>query len=649
MTFILFTLPHLTCDLVCPISCLCGANGAVKCSGDTITDVPKQLPDSTFTLMLNGTNMNVINEQSLADQNLLLRFSLTNSHLHTIHPRAFHAAPQLKSVKLSFNDLSTLPARVFSPLINLEQLFLDGNQLETIAPDMFEGLVELQVLDLKENKLNNLPSDVFDGLTNLTFLNLGKNSIKKLPPIIFHSLIKLKELIIYHNELEVLEAGLFDGLVNLEELKIHYNHITSLPPRVFWSLRNLRTLTLSSNRLKAIPEKSFYNMPVLRKLTIYKNPLLSLPDQLMGHMPEMKDFYLFATNLTTVPGNLFANMSGLLSLNVHLNDWLHELPPDLFCCLPGLLKLSLRSNKLVYLHPQLFSGLTSLSMLLLNDNMLLSLPENIFQGLRGIAAIDLKNNNLTSLSGDTFLSNTVLRSLALSGNPWDCSCSIRGIAKWIRHNAAVVLDRDDVLCHTPVYPQPRTVGSLNDEEFNFCNATTVPSYFFKKKTLHQSTEPFHAISATGQTSAVASTAKPPTTAPTITQKATQQVSIATTNPTSKPFVFHSTVLSTPVETATISLPKKEFFPMTEMPATYISPPFYDKLVIEQGPDFVHHNLLKDWVYVWFLPSDVVLAQFLMFCHILLVATALFLILATIYGLYRLNKTMTELQVAHIAG
>uniref|UniRef100_A0A7N6BG86 LRRCT domain-containing protein n=1 Tax=Anabas testudineus TaxID=64144 RepID=A0A7N6BG86_ANATE len=448
LMLVYLTLPHLTCTDVCPSSCRCNSDGAVKCVGFTITDIPKHLPLHTYLLQLNGTNMNIINDQSLANKTLLLRFSLSHSHLHTIHPQAFQVAPQLKSLKLSSNDLSTLPARVLSPLTSLEQLHLDGNQLETIKPDMFEGLDGLLELDLSRNKLTSLASDVFDGLTNLTFLNLGRNSISKLPTTIFHSLTELRKLMMYNNKLEVLEAGTFDKLVNLEELKMHHNQIASLPPKVFWSLRNLKILTLSFNRLQAVPERN----------------------QLMGYMPEMKIFYLFGTNLTTVPGNLFANMSGLLSLNLHLNDKLRELPSDLFCCLPNLKNLSLRANDLHYLHPQLLSSLTTLKILLLNNNKLKSL----------------------TLPGDIFLSNTVLRELTLSDNPWDCTCSIRGFARWIRQNEHVVTDKDDVMCHSPSYQILRTIGSLDDEEFNFCE-------------LQSYSQPLHTISTSVQTTVVPTT------------------------------------------------------------------------------------------------------------------------------------------------
>lgn len=637
MILLLFTIPDFTHSSSCPSSCRCSPQGAAMCTGSTIADIPP-LPLHTYLLQLSVTNMNVLNERSLANLDLLLRFSLIKSHLHTVHPQAFLVAPQLKSVKLSSNDLSTLPPRVFSPLAALEQLHLDGNQFENIHPDMFEGLGGLQDLDLSRNKLRSLDSDIFEGLTNLTFLNLGRNFIKKLPPTIFHSLTKLQQLILYYNELEFLEAGIFDKLINLVELKLHQNQIASLPPKVFWPLGNLKILTLSSNQLQAIPEKSFYNMPKLVKLTIYKNPLLSLPDELMGHMPDMTEFYLYATNLITVPGNLFANMSGLLMLNFHLNDNLRDLPPDVFCCLPNLQKLSLKSNNLHYLHPHLFSKLTTLKKLHLNDNKLYGLPEGIFKGLGEILEVLLNNNNLSSLPGDIFVSLPALMNLTLSGNPWDCNCAIRGIARWMRHNEHVLWDRDDVMCHTPVYQLLRTVGSLRDEEFSFCSATTAKS--FPLQYLNRSpTQPLHMLSTTGQTSALTSITTPPTTAAQskdaaiqTTQGATQKVPDKITTQTVKATTSDDTTLSASLPTELIG----KF-------AQNMSPPFYGILVIEPGPEFVHHNHQKGWVYVWFLPSHTALTGFLMFFHILLVAAGLSLILATMYGMYRLHKAMYKLK------
>ncbi|CAB1444729.1 unnamed protein product [Pleuronectes platessa] len=591
ITLILFMRPHCSYSSegrpVCPRSCDCSYNNVVLCTGDMVQDIPKEMPPQTYEVYLNNTNMNVINDQSLKNLDFMQRFGLTHSHLHTIRPLAFHVAPKLRFIKLSSNNLTTLPSLVFSPLTILEQLFLDGNQLETISPEIFHRLVKLQVLDLGRNKLIDLPPDVFDGLTELAYLNLARNRLKRLSPTIFHSLVNLLKLYMYNNRLEALESKMFDALVNLQELLIDHNQIARLPRLLFHPLTNLTSLTLSSNQLQAVPQETFYNMPKLRKLTLYNNPLLSLPPQLMGHMPEMRELYLYNTKLTTVPGNLFSNMSGLLMLHLHLNHHLRELPADLFCCLPQLRKLSLKYNDLHYLHPQLFSKLTSLNMLVLSGNSLQNLTKNLFQGLEELQTIDLKDNYLKTLPGDIFLSNEALGTLTLIGNPWDCTCSIRGIARWIRSNARVVIDKGNVTCRSPSDKRHRTLASLQDQEFSYCDVSTE---FPGKKNLPASAQPFHAIS----TSRSASTTTPPATP-------------SSTSEVIKPQVFHG------------------------------------RLVIEQGPEYVHHNHHRGWVLVWFLPSDTAWAGFLMFCHILLATTGLFLILAAMYTLCRLDKTMDKLK------
>ncbi|KAI9519318.1 hypothetical protein NQZ68_029485 [Dissostichus eleginoides] len=99
-----------------------------------------------------------------------------------------------------------------------------------------------------------------------------------------------------------------------------------------------------------------------------------------------------------------------------------------------------------------------------------------------------------------------------------------------------------------------------------------------------------------------------------------------------------------LQTPTTNEPNEEFPPNTEKPSShYKSANFYDTLVIEEGPEFVHHNLHKGWVYVWFLPSDAALTGLLMFCYILLVAAGLFLIFAAMFCMYRLNNSMDKLK------
>ncbi|CAL8253316.1 unnamed protein product [Merluccius merluccius] len=616
---VLLLWPHLAHS--CPVSCQCyTAICAVMCVGLNITDVPKQTPSNTTGLQLYKTNVNVLNMQSLDKLDFMLRFSLTHSHLHTIHPLAFHATPQLKSLKLSYNNLSTVPAEVFSPLASLDQLHLDRNQLEMITAAMLAGLNKLLELDLNHNIISRFGAGVFKRLSSLTFLNLSGNSIRELPPGIFHSLSRLRNLALYNNQLEALDADVFSQLAELQELKIHNNHIARLAPKVFWSLGNLSVLTLSRNQLQGVPEESFYHMPKLSKLTLYNNPLLSLPVPLMGHTPYIQEFYLLETNLTTVPGNLFSNMTGLLRLNLHLNFQLRELPAELFHTLNKLEKLSLEKNDLRMLNPVLFSGLTSLSSLYLNGNKLRTLPDTIFQNLKVVSTINLSQ-------GELFHSNRGLEKLFLGDNLWHCDCQIKGIAYWLRANKQVLHDGEDVICVSPRYQLLRTLWSLDEKDFNVCNPTTADYFPTQRET-------------------EILTPSPPTAAVTYQPSTPQSTTFSlarSTRPTSMA-VRTRTTTTTTITTPSLTSPAPPLLNPFFDSRSSTGHPFYDKLVVEPRPEFVHHNHHQSWVYVWTLPLDAILAGILMTSHILLVTTGILLIFAAMCGMYRLDKAMRELMV-----
>lgn len=623
MVTLLLMLPHLKCTTDCPDSCQCNSNSAVVCVGSNITDVPTQIPSVMSLLQIYNSRVTVINERSLAGLDLMLRFSLTHSLLHTIHPEAFRLTPQLKSVKLSINRLSSLPPRVFSPLTQLTQLQLDRNQLETIAPEMFRGLSNLLEIDLSWNSLRGLSVGLFDGLAKLQVLNLGRNAIKTLPPVIFKPLSSLECLLLYYNKIETLDVGMFDGLDNLTELKLHQNLIASLPPQVFWPLRMMKTLTLSSNQLQTIPEKSFYYMPKMEKLTIYNNPLVSLPEQLMGNMPDLTEFYLYKTNLSALPANLFANMSGMTILHIYSNKELSELPADLFCCLPVLDELGLKYNSLVQLHPQLFSRLPKLKLLYLNDNKLQALPENTFQALEHVSTINLTNNHLTTLPGEIFSTNSALKSLILSGNPWDCGCGIRGIANWIKYNLDVVADKNKLVCTARDDRARRTIGSLTDNDFLHCEAPVFKSYL-----------PAQTAKLTSRPQTASAPA--PTTPP-----GPRGVTRHFTLPTSP--VPQTTTLPLALQTSTSSLLATDPILPSEAPSVPVPAVFFHKMVLEAGRQYVHNDRRCGSVFIWFLPSDTASTWFLMFFHVLLVAAGVLLCLAVLYLLYRHDKKINELR------
>ncbi|XP_056613905.1 platelet glycoprotein V [Triplophysa dalaica] len=614
-------LPHCTLSVHCPVGCVCDIRGYVKCTGD-ITAIPPLDPTTTFLLLLNDTQIKLLQERSFQPFHLLLRLRITHSSLDTIHPEAFYDAPQLRSIKLSSNALSVLPPKVFSHLSNLEQLQLDNNQIVSINSGLFEGLLNLTELDVSKNHVSQLDPDVFQSLTKLNILNLAGNRLRNLAGNIFHNLTQLQTLVLSSNQLETLESGLFDSLNNLLVLMLHKNQIREIAPQIFWHMPALKNLTMSGNKLQYIPPRSFYYLPNLIQLTLYKNPLITLPDQLVGHMPRLQELYLFETSLVTVPWNLFANMTGLTSLNLHLNDNLTSLPKDLFCCLPKLNKLSIKNNNLLELPPDIFSSLPGLQILLLNENKLWTLPEQIFRHTPRLRKLDLNNNHLRYLSGDVFLHAGTLTVLSLSGNRWNCDCRIMGIVEWIQENPTIVNDLDKgVACVEPYQLQGRPLQSLTHEDLHCGQTTYMPSTSVAAKV----------------------TSSPPTL--TIAREDTGTSGTSGTAPVSTsilPFTSTSaaTSLFSPTAEESYIIKKIDYNNQLE---------FYNTIVLEIGPDIVHNNHYNGWVYLWTVPSTGLSSGFMMALHIVLLVVGVVIIVASWCALYRLHEVMGTLGEVALEG
>ncbi|XP_039524672.1 platelet glycoprotein V isoform X1 [Pimephales promelas] len=623
VTFILLPLlPQLTLCVHCPSVCVCNVKGAAKCSGD-ISDIPPLDPKTTFLLLLKDTNIKVLKARSFQSFSLLLRLMITHSAIDTIQPEAFYGAPQFRSIKLSSNALSIFPPKVFSEQSNLEQLQLDDNQIVSISSELFEGLVNLTELDLSKNRISQLDAGVFQNLTKLIYLNLAGNQLRNLPKTLFHNLRQLQSLVLSSNKLVTLESGAFDHLSKLCFLLLHKNQIREIPPRLFWHLPSLLNLSMSGNQLQYIPAESFYYLPNLTMLTLFKNPLISLPDQLMGNMPRLVELYLYNTSLVTVPWNLFANMTNLRFLNLHLNDKLNLLPKDLFCCLPNLNKLSLKHNNLRALEPDLFSNLTSLQILMLNDNKLESLPATIFCNTSRLEILDLSRNHLKYLPGDVFTHTKALNVLSLGGNKWKCDCNIIGIAEWIRDNPRLInASEKGVACYEPYHLQNHSLQTLTHAELK-CGQV---------------------LFQTIMTTSIIPRQVPATSTP---QSSTATSTKARPTATS----------TTPSITSTFATTASRFYNSLLLSPIYIKQgneynndlAFYEKIVLENGPDIVHNNHYGGWVYLWTVPSTGPFSGFMTALYIVLLVTGVVLIAATWYALYRLHKVMWMLQKVTMGG
>uniref|UniRef100_A0A3B4AG66 LRRNT domain-containing protein n=1 Tax=Periophthalmus magnuspinnatus TaxID=409849 RepID=A0A3B4AG66_9GOBI len=101
--------------------------------------------------------------------------------------------------------------------------------------------------------------------------------------------------------------------------------------------------------------------------------------------------------------------------NIHL----HTIHPAAFNVAPQLKSLMLYNNELEGLEPGMFDTLVELEELKIHQNRISSLPPKVFWCLKNLKNLTLSSNQLQTIPGDSFTSNTALRAVSLSLNPWD--------------------------------------------------------------------------------------------------------------------------------------------------------------------------------------------------------------------------------------
>ena len=385
---------------VCPEKCKCvPSEHFVDCTHKSLTQVPRNIPNTTETLFLAYNNITRIQKFSFRGLKYLQRLTLNHNSLSFIGMGTFDdfSPKKFSTLTLNHNNLTSIGKMMFRSLIGLESLDLSYNQLVSIHPDELGNLFGLKQLSLSGNKLTSLDLLTFQYTTSVQKLNLSGNNIASYHPRTFNFLPQLLDLDMSGNRLTSVHPNTFRWTNCMTNLKLNGNNLTRVVGNQTAGLYALMVLDLSNNRITHVESDGFIDLIVLR------------------------------------------------SLDMH-NNQLSHLGPAMFEHLTGILGLVLAKNRITSIHPCALShGMSSLRHIDLSFNRLTSFHELTFKHVPSLIRLDAHHNNLSVLRTHIFPS---VDELTLHGNRYPCSCrfldTLRHLqVQWLQIDCLRDFKRDD--------------------------------------------------------------------------------------------------------------------------------------------------------------------------------------------------------------
>ncbi|KAG9272874.1 SLIT and NTRK-like protein 3 [Astyanax mexicanus] len=219
--------------------------------------------------------------------------------------------------------------------------------------------------------------------------------------------------------------------VNCKEKSFH--NISELLPRPL----NAKKLYLSGNLIQKIYRSDFWNFSSLDLLHLGNNRISYVQEGAFINLPNLKSLYLNGNDIERLTPGMFRGLHALSYLYLEYNV-IRELEPAAFSLMPNLQLVFLNDNLLRALPADAFAG-TSLARLNLRNNYFLHLPvEGVLEHLRAVVQVDLQQN------------------------PWDCSCAIVPLKRWVEKLSSVIVV-GEVICRTPEIHAGKDLRSLEAE------------------------------------------------------------------------------------------------------------------------------------------------------------------------------------------
>lgn len=319
-------------------------------------------------------------------------------------------------------------------------LILSSNNLFFIAPYHFKGFESIACLNLSGNGFSAAPNGTeFSLLQNLTYLDLSFNKIDLAYDFAFSELKKLQVLDLSHNSHYFRAFGITHNLhflVNLPVLRVlnmSYNSIATLTTKHMYS-KSLAELRFTHNRLGKV----------------WKDKDASY-HKLFTYLTNLTILDISNNNIRKIPGGVYENLPRNLTVLHISHNSLIDFNWDKLTFFYQLQKLDLSFNSLTNVTG--VTGLNvsyTLSFLDLSHNHIFHLDAGFLNGGKHLQALSLSNNKLTTINQSTFHPISVISTLYLQRNPFQCTCDLFNFILWIeKTNVKIPRLTTEVTCDAP--------------------------------------------------------------------------------------------------------------------------------------------------------------------------------------------------------
>ncbi|NXU66032.1 ISLR2 protein, partial [Horornis vulcanius] len=157
---------------------------------------------------------------------------------------------------------------------------------------------------------------------------------------------------------------------------------------------------------------------------------------------------LSANKISSLPRGAFAEVTQVSSLWLAHNE-IAAIEPGALAVLVHLKNLDISHNQIAEFPWQDLRNLSALQLLKMNNNRMAAVPPGAFRTLKDLRSLRINNNRFATLAEGIFDSLSSLSHLQIYNNPFECTCALRWLKRWMESTLISIPEKDSIACALP--------------------------------------------------------------------------------------------------------------------------------------------------------------------------------------------------------